>query len=157
MVEAEMQNGQCDVHPLPPSESSPVETALQSLHSLLQNVDRGSSVDAVVKTPSGATMVRVTPTTGEGTRFLALQTAIRIAFPFDTTTVVENVSTGGVQLQVLMHTFNDQMRQARTQIKSYRSMKLIHFASKLFMVLAVSSFALLLQNHVISQANALEM
>ena len=150
-----MENG--DVHPLPSSESSPTSSAISALHGVVQNVDAGATIDAVVKTATGATMVRISPSSGEGTRFLALQAAIRLTYPFDSTTVVENVSTGTVQLQVLLHPLNEQMRQARAYVKSLTSMKLIATVSNILMVCAFASFALLLQNDLISQVNALEV
>lgn len=147
-------------HPLPSSpssERSAVDSALDSLYAVVKSVDFGATIDAVVKTPSGATMVRISPESGEGTRFLALQAALRLTYPFDVTTVVENVSTGSVQLQVLLHPYNEQMKQARAHVKSFLSMKIISFVSNFMMVCAVASFALLLQNDLISQTSALKV
>lgn len=136
------------------ADGEPTSTAVLALYGIAKQIDEGVTVDAVVKNASAATMVRLSPSEGGGTRFLALQTALKLSYPFDTVTVVENVSTGAVQLQVLLHPFTEQMKQARNTVKSFTSMKILTFVSKLVFACAVSSFGLLLQGEILMDIGA---
>lgn len=150
-----MENG--DAVPLPPPKTSETASAINALHDVVRSVDAHATIDAVVKTASGATLVRISPSTGEGTRFLALQAAIRVSYPFDSTAVVENLSTGTVQIQVLLHPLNEQMKQARAKIKAFTSMKIISTVANALLLCGVASFVLLLQQDFISHINALQL
>ena len=131
------------------AEQSDVDRTVSSVEGILRRIDAQATIDAVVKTSSGATMLRISPSV-EGGRFLAVQAALRLAFPFDTIAVVENVSTGEVQLQMVIATSSEQMFLARSQVKSFTSMRLISAFSNLLFACSAISFALLFQHQLIS-------
>ena len=131
------------------AEQSDVDRTVGSVEGILRRIDAQASIDAVVKTASGATMIRITPTV-EGGRFLAVQAALRLAFPFDAVAAVENVSTGEVQLQMVIATSSEQLLLARGQVKSFTSMRLISAFSNLLFASSAISFALLFQHQLIS-------
>lgn len=131
------------------AEQSDVDRAASSVEAILKRIDGNATIDAVVKTASGAVLIRISPSV-DGGRFLAVQAALKLAFPFDAVAAVENVSTGEVQLQMVIATSSEQMLLARKQVKTFTSMKLISAFSNLLFVSSAISFAMLLQHQLIS-------
>ena len=131
-----------------PLEQSDVDRTVSSVEAILQRIDEHASIDAVVKTASGATMIRITPRV-EGGRFIAVQAALKFSFPFDAVAAVENVSNGEVQIQMVIATTSEQMSLARDKVKSFTSMKFIYALSNLFLACSAVSFAMLLQHELI--------
>lgn len=131
------------------------DCTISSLKKIINTIDSEATIDAVVKMADGSTMIRVTPSTSEGlynTRFLAMQTGLRVAFPFDSVAVVENVATGTVQLQVLIQQESKQLQLAKGHIRAYTSMKLLSIFSNLMLLSGAVSFVMLLQHDLISQS-----
>ena len=158
------------VHPLPHSAHSPKRSSSPtspasttdkltcSLSSIIHRIDPGATIDAIVKMANGATMIRITPSCAEGsynTRFLALQAALRLSFPFDTVSAVENISMGTVQIQILVQEASEQLQVAKRHVKSLYSMRSISAISNLLFLSGLVSFIMLLQHELISTPAAI--
>lgn len=144
-----MQNGDATnaTDPTNPAcEESDVDRAVASVSGILARVDPEASIDAVVKVTSGATMLRITPSSADGGRFLALQTALRLSFPFDAVAAVENMCSGAVQLQMVVATSSEQLSLARRRVRELASMRLLSSLSNLLFAGSALSFVLLLQH-----------
>ena len=140
------------LHPLP-QDSSTTDKLTSCLSSIIHRIDRGASIDAIVKMSDGATMIRITPSCSEGsynTRFIALQAALRLSFPFDTVSAVENVSTGTIQMQILVQEASEQLQAAKRHVKSLYSMRAMSTTSNILFLSGLVSFLMLLQHELIS-------
>lgn len=130
-----------------------VDATLASVSRILGHIDPNASIDAVVRMGDGSTLVRISPSQGgDGARFVGVQTALRVAFPFDTVAMIENMSTGCVQLQMVIATTSEQLSLAKKAVKELTSMRLLATLSNILFASSTVAFLLLFQHEAILQS-----
>ena len=132
----------CASNSPPPKNDVQIQAA--SLLAVAKRIDAGASIAAVTKSYD-STLFKIDPSADAGAALtLATLSALRISFPFATTTAVENVATGSTQLHTYLHTNTEDFRHAQETCRTKRSMRFLKSVSNGFFVIGLCSYAALL-------------
>jgi hypothetical protein len=111
---------------------------------ICQSLEEHSRIDAVVKSGS-TTVVKLNPggVNTTANKQFAMLSALKIAFPFYTVSLVENASTGASQLQILFCSDELAFFHAKEQYKDYKVFRAIRAFSTALACASIVSFATL--------------
>ena len=130
--------------------SGAVESEAQAVLECVKRVDVAASVSSIRRGEHGL-IVKIAPSIDSGTAIaLAMITAVRMAFPYSTSALVEDAMTGATELQVVLHAAREEFQNALVEVESMRFARFLNASANTAAVVALSSFACLLYAATIS-------
>jgi hypothetical protein len=127
---------------------SAVHSEAEHVLLVAKRIDAGARISGVVRVDEGV-VVKLTPSTDAGTATaLAVLTAVRLAFPYATCTMVEDALTGATEVQVIVHAAAEEFAIARFHAGQLRVVRVLDSLAKASLIAAVTSYVTLLYTSI---------
>ena len=140
----------------PAAGSSEIQQNSESLLAIARRIDVGATISAVTKASDSSTIVKIDATPSLGTTMtLATLTALRVSFPFASTSATECISTGNTQFVVILKTNIEEIRHAKLLCQEFKSMRILRNISNFLFVVGLSVYVALIYSKAISQLELL--
>ena len=132
--------------------NSEIKQNSESLLAIARHVDSGAKISAVTKASDSSTIVKIDSSPSLGTTMtLATLTALRVSFPFASTSATECITTGNTQFVVILKTNIEEIRHAKLLCEEFKSMRILKNVSNFLFVIGLSVYVALIYSKAISQ------